>query len=36
VTVTARERNRVRVASLEAINGTPIIDVKAVLGPDDR
>jgi tRNA-Thr(GGU) m(6)t(6)A37 methyltransferase TsaA len=36
VTVTARERTRLRVASLEAINGTPIIDVKAVLGPGDR
>jgi tRNA-Thr(GGU) m(6)t(6)A37 methyltransferase TsaA len=36
VTVTARERNRIRVASLEAINGTPIIDVKTVLGLDDR
>jgi tRNA-Thr(GGU) m(6)t(6)A37 methyltransferase TsaA len=36
VTVTARKRNRVQVASLEAINGTPIIDVKTVLGLDDR
>jgi tRNA-Thr(GGU) m(6)t(6)A37 methyltransferase TsaA len=36
VTVTAREDNRVRVAALEAINGTPIIDVKAVLDAEDR
>lgn len=36
VTVTGRERNRVRVGSLEAFNGTPIIDVKVVLGPTDR
>jgi tRNA-Thr(GGU) m(6)t(6)A37 methyltransferase TsaA len=36
VTVTARERTRVRVAGLEAINGTPIIDVKAVLDAKDR
>jgi len=27
---------RVRVAALEAVNGTPIIDVKAVLDGDDR
>jgi tRNA-Thr(GGU) m(6)t(6)A37 methyltransferase TsaA len=31
VTVTSREGMRVRVASLEAIHGTPIVDVKAVL-----
>jgi tRNA-Thr(GGU) m(6)t(6)A37 methyltransferase TsaA len=36
VTVTAREHTRVRVAALEAINGTPIIDVKAVLGAENR
>jgi tRNA-Thr(GGU) m(6)t(6)A37 methyltransferase TsaA len=28
--------SRVRVAALEAVNGTPIIDVKAVLHADDR
>ncbi len=31
VTVTAREGMRVRVAALEAIHGTPIVDVKVVL-----
>jgi tRNA-Thr(GGU) m(6)t(6)A37 methyltransferase TsaA len=36
VTVTARERTRIRVAALEAINGTPIIDVKAVLDAEVR
>jgi tRNA-Thr(GGU) m(6)t(6)A37 methyltransferase TsaA len=36
VTVTAREGTRVRVESLEAIDGTPIVDVKAVLGAGDR
>jgi len=36
VTVTAREGNRVRVKSLEAIDGTPIIDVKAVLDAEGR
>jgi tRNA-Thr(GGU) m(6)t(6)A37 methyltransferase TsaA len=36
VTVTAREGNRVRVKSLEAIDGTPIIDVKAVLETEGR
>ena len=30
VTVTAREQTRLCVASLEAINGTPIVDVKTV------
>jgi tRNA-Thr(GGU) m(6)t(6)A37 methyltransferase TsaA len=36
VTVTARDGNRVEVAALEAIDGTPIVDVKAVLGGEDR
>ena len=36
VTVTAREDNRVQVQALEALDGTPIIDVKAVLGTEDR
>jgi tRNA-Thr(GGU) m(6)t(6)A37 methyltransferase TsaA len=36
VTVTAREGNRVQVRALEAIDGTPIIDVKAVLDTEDR
>jgi len=36
VTVTARDGNRVQVAALEALDGTPIIDVKAVLGEEDR
>ena len=31
VTVTARDGNRVRVQSLEAIDGTPIIDVKLAM-----
>jgi tRNA-Thr(GGU) m(6)t(6)A37 methyltransferase TsaA len=34
VTVTAVEGARVRVRSLEAIDGTPIVDVKPVLSPD--
>jgi tRNA-Thr(GGU) m(6)t(6)A37 methyltransferase TsaA len=34
VTVAAVDGARVRVASLEAINGTPIVDIKAVLNPD--
>lgn len=36
VTVTAREGSRLQVQALEAIDGTPIIDVKAVLGAEDR
>jgi tRNA-Thr(GGU) m(6)t(6)A37 methyltransferase TsaA len=36
VTVTAREGNRLRVDALEAIDGTPIVDVKAVLDEHDR
>jgi tRNA-Thr(GGU) m(6)t(6)A37 methyltransferase TsaA len=34
VTVTAVEGARVRIRSLEAIDGTPIVDVKPVLSPD--
>jgi len=36
VTVTEREGNRVRVDALEAIDGTPIVDVKTVLDDRDR
>jgi len=32
--VTAVDGGRVRVRSLEAIDGTPIVDVKPVLSPD--
>jgi tRNA-Thr(GGU) m(6)t(6)A37 methyltransferase TsaA len=34
VTIVAVERNRVRVRDLEAIDGTPLVDVKPVLRPD--
>jgi tRNA-Thr(GGU) m(6)t(6)A37 methyltransferase TsaA len=34
VKVTAVENGRLRVQSLEAIDGTPIVDVKPVLSPD--
>lgn len=34
VTVAAVDGARVRVQSLEALNGTPILDIKAVLNPD--
>jgi tRNA-Thr(GGU) m(6)t(6)A37 methyltransferase TsaA len=36
VTVTARDGDRIEVDALEAIDGTPIVDVKAVLGAEDR
>lgn len=37
VTVRAVEGGRVRVGPLEALDGTPVLDVKPVLGPvDDR
>ena len=36
VTVTAREGNRIEVQALEALDGTPIVDVKAVLDAEDR
>ena len=35
-TVTETHGNRVRVGALEAIDGTPIVDVKAVLDDRDR
>ena len=34
VTVTAVEGGRIRVRGLEAIDGTPIVDLKPVLSPD--
>ena len=34
VTVAAVDGSRVRVKSLEAIDGTPILDIKGVLNPD--
>ena len=36
VTIVATEGTRVRVRDLEVIDGTPVIDVKPVLRPDDR
>jgi tRNA-Thr(GGU) m(6)t(6)A37 methyltransferase TsaA len=36
VTVLAATGDRVRVRNLEAINGTPILDIKPVLGPIDE
>ena len=36
VTVTARDGMRVRVESLEAINGTPIVDVKPVIDAGEQ
>lgn len=36
VTIVAVEGTRVRVRDLEAINGTPVVDVKPVLRPDGR
>jgi tRNA-Thr(GGU) m(6)t(6)A37 methyltransferase TsaA len=36
VTVLAATSDRVRVRNLEAINGTPILDIKPVLGPIDE
>lgn len=36
VTVLAIDRARLRVSELEALDGTPVIDVKPVLGPDRR
>ena len=36
VTVVERDGTRVRVSDLEAIDGTPVIDVKPVLGTSDR
>jgi tRNA-Thr(GGU) m(6)t(6)A37 methyltransferase TsaA len=36
VTIVARDGLRLRVGPLEAIDGTPVVDVKPVLGPDER
>lgn len=36
VEITAIEGERIRVRHLEAVNGTPIIDLKPVLSPDPR
>ncbi|WP_019929717.1 tRNA (N6-threonylcarbamoyladenosine(37)-N6)-methyltransferase TrmO [Nocardia sp. BMG111209] len=36
VTVLAAEGTRLRVRGLEALNGTPILDIKPVLGPVDQ
>jgi tRNA-Thr(GGU) m(6)t(6)A37 methyltransferase TsaA len=36
VTVVERDGNRLRVDALEAIDGTPIVDVKPVLGQRER
>jgi tRNA-Thr(GGU) m(6)t(6)A37 methyltransferase TsaA len=36
VTITAIDGLRVRVRNLEALDGTPIVDVKPVLGPADE
>jgi tRNA-Thr(GGU) m(6)t(6)A37 methyltransferase TsaA len=36
VTITAVEGTRIEVRELEAIDGTPILDVKPALGPRDR
>ena len=36
VTITAVDGTRIRVRDLEAIDGTPIVDVKPALGPRDR
>lgn len=36
VSVLAVEDRRVRVGPLEAVDGTPVIDIKPVIGPDER
>ena len=36
VTIAAVDATRIRVTELEAIDGTPILDVKPALGPRDR
>jgi tRNA-Thr(GGU) m(6)t(6)A37 methyltransferase TsaA len=36
VTVVCRDGLRIRVGPLEALDGTPIVDVKPVLGPTER
>jgi tRNA-Thr(GGU) m(6)t(6)A37 methyltransferase TsaA len=36
VTIVAIDGNRLRVSSLEAINHTPVLDIKPILGPVDE
>jgi tRNA (Thr-GGU) A37 N-methylase len=36
VSIVAIDGNKIRVRDLEAINGTPILDVKPILHPTDR
>ena len=36
VSIVAIDANRIRVRDLEAINGTPILDIKPILHPTDR
>ena len=36
VEVVAVDGDRIQVRDLEAVDGTPVVDVKPVLGPDDR
>jgi tRNA-Thr(GGU) m(6)t(6)A37 methyltransferase TsaA len=36
VSIVASDDNRIRVRDLEAIDGTPILDVKPILDPSDR
>ena len=36
VDVVAVDGDRIRVRDLEAVDGTPVVDVKPVLHPDDR
>jgi tRNA (Thr-GGU) A37 N-methylase len=36
VTIVAVDGSRVRVRDLEAIDGTPVVDVKPILRPDGR
>jgi tRNA (Thr-GGU) A37 N-methylase len=36
VTIRAIEGNWLRVGPLEAIDGTPVVDIKPALGPEER
>jgi tRNA-Thr(GGU) m(6)t(6)A37 methyltransferase TsaA len=36
VVIVAIDANRIRVRDLEAINGTPVLDIKPILHPTDR
>jgi tRNA-Thr(GGU) m(6)t(6)A37 methyltransferase TsaA len=36
VTIHAIQGNRLRVGPIEAIDGTPVVDIKPVLGPSER